>query len=148
MWPASHPPHSVTEKKWGWNGSWLALQIIFLTQITECFLHKPGAKRGRCKKGGRRCRRGERGATFSFCYQNWRFLWETLSQERKWGPAAEADVSSNKPGSRNNNHKSPRLSHFLRITLQIYKSSPSLRCKTNVPLDATETGQEVEVEDV
>lgn len=50
------------------------------------------------------------------------------------------------------------LSHFLRITLRIYESSPSLRWKTgtlngtDVPLDATETGQEQtrkrEVEDV
>lgn len=51
-----------------------------------------------------------------------------------------------------------RLSHFLRITLRIYESSPSLGWKTeilngtDVPLDATETGQEQtrkrEVEDV
>lgn len=50
------------------------------------------------------------------------------------------------------------LSHFLRITLRIYESSPSLRWKTGtlngggVPPDATETGQEQtrkrEVEDV
>lgn len=72
MWPTSHP-HSVTENKLVWNGGWLALQIIFLTQIIKYFLHRPGTKRRRCKKWW---------FMLLLCYLKWRKL---ISQERDRG---------------------------------------------------------------
>lgn len=123
MWPTSHP-HSVTENKLARKGGWLALQIIFLTQIIKYFLHRPGTKRRRCKKWW---------FMLLVFYLKWRkLLWQTSSQERDRGRflclswddvSAEDDMTSNRPGSRSNNQKFPSLTGPCLSSLESHSTS-------------------------
>lgn len=135
--PTSHP-HSVTENKWGWNGGWLALQIISLTQIVECFLHRPGTKSRKYKNVHLCCQHKDWRATFALLAEMKKtpLLWKTWRNTLSLSGdnvSSENEVSSNRPGSRKQQPKVPLanrpLSQFLAITLDINKSSPSLGCK-------------------
>lgn len=117
----------------------LLCRSFSLTQIVECFLHRPGTKSRKYKNGRLCCQHKERRATFALLAEMKKtpLLWKTWRNgplSLSWdNVSSENEVSSNRPGSRKQQPKVPLanrpLSQFLAITLDINKSSPSLGCK-------------------